>query len=177
MTCAIVELNRCGAQSQQGALAEILFDCVEGGASVSFMWPFTRDEAWRYWDSVIEAVAANRAHLYAALEDGRAVGTVQLWLDTPCNQRHRGDIRKLLVHRRERRRGLASALMTHVEAQARRMGLVLLVLDTATGSQAERLYRRLEWQLTGNIPRYALWPDGRYCDASVYYRELDRLNV
>ncbi|HWT30587.1 MAG TPA: GNAT family N-acetyltransferase, partial [Propylenella sp.] len=154
------------------ALAEILTDCVAGGASVSFMWPFTIDDARRWWDDVIEDVANERTVLFGAYADGALVGTVQLGLDGPCNQRHRGDVKKLLVHRRARGRGIGAALMHALEQEAQRRNLTLLTLDTCAGSDAERLYRQHRWTSAGTIPGYALWPDGRPCDTIIFWKRL-----
>ena len=154
------------------ALAEVLADCVDGGASVSFMWPFTVDEARRWWDGVIGDVAEERTVLFGAYADGELLGTVQLGADNPSNQRHRGDVRKLLVHRRARGRGMGAALMRALEEEARRRDLTLLTLDTCSGSEAERLYQRHGWTRAGIIPGYALWPDGRPCDTIIFWKRL-----
>lgn len=159
------------AERERAALAEVLADCVAGGASVSFMWPFSVDDAHRWWGGVIDSVAAGMTVLFGAYAGGGLAGTVQLGLDTPPNQPHRGDVKKLLVHRRARGRGLGAALMAALEAEARRRDLTLLTLDTA-GAEADRLYRRLGWTETGIIPRYALWPDGRFCDTTIFWKAL-----
>lgn len=159
------------AERERAALATVLADCVAGGASVSFMWPFSVDDAHRWWGGVIDSVAAEKTMLFGAYADGALAGTVQLGLDTPPNQPHRGDVKKLLVHRRARGRGLGAALMAALEAEARRRRLSLLTLDTA-GAEAERLYRRLGWTEAGVIPRYALWPDGRFCDTTIFWKAL-----
>ena len=153
------------------ALAEVLADCVTGGASVSFMWPFTTDDAHHWWGGVIESVAADKTVLFGAYLGRRLVGTVQLGLDVPPNQPHRADVKKLLVHRDARGRGIGAALMQALETEAGRRGLSLLTLDTASGD-AERLYRRLGWTAAGVIPRYALWPGGRFCDTTVFWKAL-----
>lgn len=172
MSESVVSLDATTAHRHLEQLAEILHDCVEGGASVSFMWPFDRTEASQYWSEVIEALGEGRLRLYAGFVDGSLRGTVQLWLDGPCNQKHRGDIRKMLVHRSARRRGLASALMRHAEDEARGLGLSLVTLDTVTGGPAECLYRGLDWRAAGVIPNYAKWPDGRFCDTTVFYKQI-----
>jgi ribosomal protein S18 acetylase RimI-like enzyme len=100
------------------------------------------------------------------------IGTVQILLATPPNQPHRADVAKLLVHRSARRRGVASLLMLHAERAALAAKKTLLVLDTVTGSPAERLYRRLGWSTVGVIPNYALFPDGRPCDTTVFFKHL-----
>ena len=160
------------AERERARLAEVLHDCVAGGASVSFMWPYSLDDAHRWWGGIVESVAANRTVLFAGYADGVLTGTVQIGLDGPCNQRHRGDVKKLLVHRRGRGRGLGGDLMTALESEARRRGLKLLTLDTVTGSDGERLYTRLGWTKAGVIPNYAMWPDGRFCDTTVFWKQL-----
>ena len=133
--------------------------------------PFTIDDANAWWGGVIESVADDRTVLFGAYLDDALVGTVQLGLDVPPNQRHRGDVRKLLVHRDARGRGIGAALMTALETEARPARAVLLTLDTASGS-AERLYERLGWTRAGVIPRYALLPDGRFCDTTIFWKAL-----
>lgn len=155
------------------ALAEILIDCVEGGASVSFMAPLTRERAERFWTGIADDVARGGRRLLAAQDQqGALLGTVQVVLAQPENQPHRGDVAKMLVHRNARRRGIGGRLMHAAEATARADGKTLLVLDTATGSDAERLYQRLGWIRVGIVPGYALWPDGRPCATTYYFKAL-----
>lgn len=155
------------------ALAEVLVDCVEGGASVSFMQPMTRAKAEAFWRGVAAGVAAGeRALLVAEQADGRVVGTVQLLLGLPENQPHRADVAKMLVHRRARRRGIAARLLAALHEVARAEGRHVLVLDTVTGGDAERLYARAGWQRVGEVPRYALMPDGAYCGTTFFYKHL-----
>jgi len=152
-------------------LAGVLIDCVEGGASVSFMHPLSRDRAVTFWRRVAEGVVAGERALLVA-EDARGVcGTVQLVLDQPENQPHRAELSKMLVHRRARRQGLGAALMRAAEATARECGKTLLVLDTAS-DDAERLYERMGWTRVGVIPGYALLPQGGLCRTTVFYRNL-----
>ena len=153
-------------------LAEVLIDCVEGGASVSFMHPLAPEKAAAFWRRVGVEVAAGGRALFVADDAHGIVGTVQLVLDLPENQPHRADVSKMLVHRRARRRGVGAALMRAAEAHARAAGRSLLVLDTAS-ADAERLYARLGWRLSGVIPRYALLPNGEPCATSYFYRDLD----
>lgn len=154
------------------ALADILIDCVEAGASVSFMHPLTRERAIAFWRRVATEVAAGGRALLVAEDAQGPCGTVQLILDLPENQPHRADLAKMLVHRRARRQGLGAALMRAAEATARHCGRTLLVLDTVTGGDAERLYQRLGWERVGTIPGYALFPRGGLCSTTVYYRSL-----
>ncbi len=162
------------AKQRVDALAEVLMDCVEGGASVSFMAPLSAERARAFWQGVAAGVAAGDRILLVAEEpgSGELLGTVQVVFAQPENQPHRADIAKMLVHRRARRRGVGAALMREAEAAARRAGKTVLVLDTVTGGDAERLYTRLGWKRCGVIPNYALWPKGGFCDTTVFYKEV-----
>ena len=153
-------------------LATVLLDCVEGGASVSFMHPFSHVDAVAFWRQVAQGVSIGERALLVAEDAQGLCGTVQLLLAQPPNQPHRADVAKMLVHRRARRHGVAMALMQAAEAAARECGRTLLVLDTVTGSEAAHLYERLGWVLVGDIPDYALWPRGGFCSTTIYYREL-----
>lgn len=155
-----------------GELAEVLIDCVEGGASVSFMHPLTRERAEEYWRRLGQGVAAGERVLLVARDSDGLGGTVQLILAQPENQPHRANVSKMLVHRRARRQGLGTALMRAAEETARECGKTLLVLDTVSGSEAARLYERLGWVRVGDIPGYALMPRGGLCSTTVYYRCL-----
>lgn len=157
-------------EPQLAQLAEVLVDCVEGGASVSFMLPLSHEHALAFWRKVAAGVANGERALLVAEDAQGIVGTVQLVLDQPDNQPHRADLAKMLVHRRGRRLGLGEALMRAAEALARDCGKTLLVLDTVTGGDAERLYARLGWQRVGVIPDYALWPQGGLCATTVFYK-------
>jgi len=153
-------------------LSDVLIDCVEGGASVNFMWPMTRDKAETFWRGVAASLARGERSVLAAEDDDGIVGTVQVIWAAPENQPHRGDVAKMLVHRRARRRGIGDALLAAAEAEARKAGKTLLVLDTVTGSDADRLYARGGWNRVGEIPDYALMPDGAPCPTTVFYKAL-----
>ncbi|MEO6016430.1 MAG: GNAT family N-acetyltransferase [Polaromonas sp.] len=160
------------SDTQIAQLADVLVDCVEGDASVSFMHPLTPERALTFWRGVAQGVAAGERALLVA-EDAQGVcGTVQLVLAQPENQPHRADLAKMLVHRRARCRGLGAALIQAAEATALECGKTLLVLDTVTGEAGERLYQRMGWQRVGTIPGYALLPRGGLVGTTVYYREL-----
>jgi GNAT superfamily N-acetyltransferase len=159
-------------EAQTEALADLLIDCVEGGASVSFMHPLSRERALAFWRRVACGVAAGERALLVA-EDAQGIcGTVQLVLDLPENQPHRADLVKTLVHRRARRQGVGAALMRAAEALALECGRTLLVLDAVTGGDGARLYRRLGWVRVGDVPRFALMPDGEPCSTTFFYRDL-----
>jgi len=173
---SIIEVRRVAAHEAAqciDALADVLIDCVDGGASVSFMSPLSRDKAVAFWQMVAGGVErGERALLVAQTDDGQIVGTVQLVLAQPDNQPHRADVAKMLVHRRARRRGVAQRLMAAADAVARDEGKTVLVLDTVTGGDAERLYERAGWQRVGAVPDYALMPDGSFCGTTFYYKHL-----
>jgi len=164
-------LERIGEREIEG-LSEVLIDCIEGGASVSFMYPMTRAKAAEFWRDAAESLARGERIVLAA-EDraGAIVGTIQVLLKQPENQPHRGDVAKMLVHRRARRSGVGALLLAAAERAALAAGKSLLVLDTAS-PEAERLYARQGWQYCGRIPRYALMPDGEPCATIVMYKDL-----
>ena len=167
----IVRLRVLG-EAEVAGLSEVLSDCVEGGASVSFMLPMPREKAAAYWRSLAPAVTREECLVLAAREDGGALlGTVTVLLKQPENQPHRADLAKMLVHRRARRAGLGARLLAAAEDAALRAGRTLLVLDTADAAAA-RLYQRAGWQLVGAIPDYALWPQGGRCATNVFYKKL-----
>jgi GNAT superfamily N-acetyltransferase len=168
-------LRRLGAVDgvQVESLATVLIDCVEGGASVSFMHPLTRDRAVTFWRRVAQDVATDKRALLVAEDEQGCCGTVQLILDLPENQPHRADLAKLLVHRRARRQGLGAALVRAAETTARECGKTLLVLDAVTDGDAARLYARLGWVRAGDVPNYALMPRGGFCSTTFFYRALD----
>jgi GNAT superfamily N-acetyltransferase len=153
-------------------LADILVDCVEGGASVGFMHPLPHARAIAFWRDVASGVTSGARALLVAEDEHGLCGTVQLVLSQPDNQPHRADLSKMLVHRRARRSGLGAALMRAAEATARDCGKTLLVLDTITDSDAARLYERLGWQRVGEIPGFALMPHGGLRGTTVYFREV-----
>ena len=167
-------MRRLGADEAAdciGQLADVLLDCVEGGASVSFMLPMARETAVRFWQGVVDGIARGERTLLVADDAQGIAGTVQLITHMPENQPHRADVAKLLVHRRARGAGIGRRLMLAVEEAARRQGKRLLVLDTASGT-AERLYERLGWQRAGVVPDYALMPDGVLCATTFFYKQL-----
>ena len=171
-----VTIRRIGANEAAAcveALADLLIDCVEGGASVSFMWPLPRERALAFWRGVAEGVAkGERVLLVADDADGKLIGTVQLITGLPDNQPHRADVAKMLVHRRARRRGIAQQLMAALDDAARAEEKTVLVLDTVTGGDAERLYQRAGWQRVGEVPKYALMPNGDFCGTTFFYKHL-----
>jgi GNAT superfamily N-acetyltransferase len=160
------------ARRRVGELASVLADCVAGGASVSYLAPFSHGDGVAAFDTFVADAEAGGRLILAAFDGGELVGTVQVILALPPNQPHRAEIAKLLVHRSARQRGIGRLLMERAQAEAAAAGKTLLVLDTVTGGDAERLYDRLGWTRVGVIPRYALFPDGRPCDTTVFFKEL-----
>ncbi|MBA2295240.1 MAG: GNAT family N-acetyltransferase [Actinobacteria bacterium] len=157
---------------QVEALADLLVDCIDGGAGVSFLHPLAPETAKAFWRGVAADVAAGERALLVAEDEVGIVGTVQLVLAQPENQPHRADLSKMLVHRRGRRRGLGAALLNAAEQTARQYGKTLLVLDTNTGSDAERLYERSGWVRVGEIPDFSVQPHGGLCATTVFYKSL-----
>lgn len=173
MSTSAVTVRRLASvsQAQIDGLAHVLVDCVDGGASVSFMHPLSLDRARAFWCGVAAGVASGERALVVAEDGDRVVGTVQLVLAQPENQPHRADLSKMLVHRAARRCGLGEALLREAERVALDCGKTLLVLDTAS-PEAERLYARVGWVACGTVPGYALLPHGGPCATTFFYREL-----
>ena len=170
-----IEIRRLGVtevHAHLDGLARVLVDCVAAGASVSYLAPFSHEQAHSVFEAIATDVEQGRRLLLAAFANGDLVGTVQVILALPPNQPHRAEIAKLLVHRSARRRGIAQLLMERAQAEARVEGKTLLVLDTVTGDDAERLYERLGWTKVGVIPGYALYPDRRPCDTTIFWKAL-----
>jgi len=161
------------AATRAEQLADVLIDCVEGGASVSFMLPLARETALQFWQDVAASVSRGERTLLVAEDDHGIVGTVQLITDLPENQPHRADVAKLLVHRRARNGGIGRRLMEAIEDAAQEHNRTVLVLDTANGT-AERLYERLGWQRVGTVPSFALLPNGNVCGTSFFYKHLQK---
>lgn len=170
----IRRLDAAAARTHLDDLAAVLVDCVEDGASVGYLAPFSHEDALRVYEEYLVDVACGRRVLLAAFAEGALVGTAQLVLPPHPNQPHRAEVARVLVHRSARRRGIASRLMAEVESEARAEGRTLLVLDAVTGGDAERLYERLGWVKVGVIPNYALYPDGSPCDTTYFWKALER---
>lgn len=178
MTSVPIRCLSAFGRAEIDGLCDVLIDCVEGGASVSFMLPMSRTKAEQFWRGAAEAVArGERAVLIAEDRTGTIVGTVSLLLAQPENQQHRADVAKMLVHRRARNQGIGAALLAAAERTAMGAGKTLLVLDTVTGTDASRLYARHGWQRCGEIPDYARWPDGRPCPTTIFFKSLDNRDV
>jgi len=167
----VVRQLREATSAQLHQLADVLIDCVDGGASVSFMHPLPRSKAVDFWCGVAADADAGKRILIVAEDKSGIIGTVQVIFAEAENQPHRADVAKMLVHRRARRRGIGEALMRAAEEAARAAGKTVLVLDTAS-DDAERLYVRCGWTLVGTVPDYALWPQGGLCSTRLYYRRL-----
>jgi GNAT superfamily N-acetyltransferase len=166
-------LTPAEALARRDGLVALLIDAVDHGASVNFIRPMTRTKARDWWDGALESQARGERLIFAAEAGDVVNGTVQLVLAPQENQAFRGDLAKMLVHSRARRRGLGEALLHAAEREARRIGRTLLTLDTETGSAGERLYTRLGWSRFGVVPGYATSPDGsRRDNCSFFYKTL-----
>ena len=170
----IRQLSGTESMNRIDELAEVLIDCVDGGASVSFMAPLSADRARAFWKDVASGVQSGDRILLVAedRDSGRLVGTVQVVFAWAENQPHRADVAKMLVRQSARRRGIGARLMRAAEEAARSANRTVLVLDAVTGGDAERLYASLGWVRVGVVPRYALMPDGRPCGTTFFYKDL-----
>lgn len=165
-------LDATEARARISELADILLDCVAGGASVSFMAEMTHAEALAFWSNVAAGVATGERILLVAEAAGRLIGTVQVVAAGAPNQPHRSDLAKMLVHRDGRSRGIGADLLSAAEAASLKAGWWLMVLDTVEDSAGYRLYVRGGWTRVGAIPDYALWPDGRLCATVYFYKNV-----
>ena len=172
MTLEILRLDGPTFDAAIPDLAVILADAVAGGASVGFLLPFSPEDAATWWQSIERDVVRGDVVVIAARLERRVVGTAQLRLAQWPNGRHRAEVAKVLVHRSARRNGVATALMREIERIALAEGRTLLVLDTIAGSDAERLYRKLGWTRSAEIPEYAGMPDGELRPTVIFYRRL-----
>lgn len=172
MDITIRRLTHDEARQHLDGLASTLAAAVNGGAGVGFILPFSEQDARNWWENQLPDVASGARILFGAISGARLVGTVSLIPATPQNQPHRADIGKMLVHPDARRLGVGEALLRAAEVAAKEIGRTLLVLDTVTGSAAERLYTRIGWQRVGPIPNYALNPSGRFDSTTVMWKAL-----
>lgn len=172
MAIQIEVLDANEASDEIEALAEVLVDCVQSGASLGFMLPYGLVEARLFWREVTESVRGGSTILLVAKLEGEIVGSVQLGLAPRPNQTHRADVMKLLVHRKARGKGISRRLMDALEDEAIKRGRMVLVLDTATDSDAERIYEKFGWSRVGVIPNYARFPNGPLCATTLFYKQI-----
>jgi ribosomal protein S18 acetylase RimI-like enzyme len=170
----IMSFTSADLQQNLSGLAQLLQACVQNGASVNFILPYSHKEATAFWlNKVLPALQGGKLLMLVVLQNGRIAGCVQLDYDTPPNQPHRAEVRKLLVHPDFRRQGIARNLMLHLEQQALRLKRTLLTLDTLTGDKAEPLYMSLGYQTLGIIPNYCLSTEGDIMQAATFmYKHL-----
>lgn len=166
-----IESLRVATDQAVDELSAVLLDTLDDNAGISFMKGLTKAEASAWWRTVIEGLQP-RAALLVARDDTGIVGTVQLQPAWPPNQPHRADVAKLMVHRRGRGNGIARALMEELERRAREQKFTLLLLDTCKGGAAEKLYVSMGWTRVGEVPRFALNPDGSWCDTVFFYKQM-----
>ena len=169
---AIRPLDAREAEARLPELGDILRDAVEHGASVNFVAGFTQGEAEAFWRGQLAGLAAGDRILFVADDGSRLVGTVLLFFAHQPNAPHRAEIGKMLVHSSARRRGLGQRLLAAAEERARAAGRTLLVLDTHTGSDGERLYRRCGWTEVGQIPDHSLTTDGHLAPTTIFYKRV-----
>ncbi|MFJ7158195.1 GNAT family N-acetyltransferase [Streptomyces sp. NPDC101118] len=166
----IQPLSEAALRAQLASLADLTLDTVAGGNSLGFLAGVGHAEAAAWWESLLPAVSDGTLTVWTALDGDRVAGTVSLRRETKPNGRHRAEVNKLMVHRAARGRGLARALLAELERHAAHEGLVLLHLDTETGSPAEGLYRALGWQEAGTVPDFAADPAGVLHPTTIFYK-------
>lgn len=155
-------------------LSKLLWDCVHAGASINFILPFSLEESKKFWlEKVLPGLKSGRLLLLVAERQGQIVGSVQLDIDLPPNQAHRGEVRKLMVAIHSRQQGIAKMLMAEIEDLAKKLGRSLLTLDTRTGDEAEHLYTSLGYKVAGMIPDYCRDPHENKLDpTTLMYKKL-----
>jgi ribosomal protein S18 acetylase RimI-like enzyme len=172
LTPIIKQLSSDDFQHHLAGLADLLVDAVDGGHSLGFVAPFSTAEAREWWLSRYDALVAGALRVWVADGPGGVVGTVSLVLDGKANDRHRGDIVKLMVHREARGQGLGRELLATAESAAANVGLTLLMLDTETDSVAEALYDKAGWTRYGMVPDYAADPAGVLQPCTFFYKRI-----
>jgi ribosomal protein S18 acetylase RimI-like enzyme len=174
VTVNIVELGEQGLTDYLADLTDILHATVNDGASVGFVLPYSQKDGRAFWLNEIKPFVSSGARvLFAAMLEGKVVGTVQLDIIKMPNQQHRCEVAKLLVHPRFRNRGIAKMLMAVLEKCAQERGRHLITLDTRTGDTAEPLYHSLGYKTAGVIPEYCRAPDEERYDSTTYmYKHL-----
>lgn len=171
---ALQTANRQKAEDSLEGLAELLSDSVRGRASVGFLSSSPKQEIKAYWKVIIAEISPNARILIIAIDNvGDLAGSAQLTFSPKLNARHRGEVQKVLVHSRYRRKGLGRKLMEFIEDTARSKNIKLLVFDTAVGEIAEQMYLKLNYVRIGEIPNYASLPDGKLHPTSIFYKQLD----
>lgn len=168
----IAPLSAAQFSAHEASLARLLKACVDDGASLGFIWPFTLEAAEDFWRSRAEAITKRASFILVAKQAGESVGCVMLNLVSQPNSLHRAEIAKMMVHPKARRQGLARRLLQGAEALALRQGRSTLTLDTETGSEAESLYPALGYIKSGIIENYALTPAGHMISTSIFYKIL-----
>jgi predicted N-acetyltransferase YhbS len=171
LPATIEPIGRDASNDDMYGLALLLMDAIASGAGVSFLADLTLADAEAWWRKILTA-SPERAIVLVARDSNGIVGTVQLQPAWAPNQPHRADIAKLIVHRRARRQGIGRALMVAVEQAATEAGFTLLMLDTCKGYDAERLYSSTGWVRVGEVPAFAINPDGSHCDTVFFYKQL-----
>jgi len=168
----VIRLGADGFAAHLPALAGLLVDAVAGGASVGFLDGFDHATATAWWQSRAAAVADGSLAVWISTGPAGVTGTISLAYAEKPNARHRAEVVKLAVHQRARGRGLGRRLLAAAEQAATAAGITLLLLDTETGSAAERLYETAGWHRYGIVPEYAAGPSGELKDCSFFFKTL-----
>jgi ribosomal protein S18 acetylase RimI-like enzyme len=171
MEARIEQADGAALREHAAAVAELVRDAVDDGASIGFVLPFADGELAAYAESLAADIDEGSRVVLLAFGDEGLTGMVQLELPWKPNARHRAEVQKLLVRTTARRRGLGRLLMAEIERAALVDGRTLLVLDTATDA-ADALYRSLGYTEIGVIDRYAGLPNGELVATTIFAKEL-----
>lgn len=153
-------------------LIVLLCDCVDSGASIGFLPPMSELEAKSYWLGVQENIDAHNTIMLIVKNDGQVIGSVQISLSSKSNALHRCEVEKLMVLSDFQRQGVATMLMQGVEKVAAAWQRELVVLDTRTDDDAYHLYKKLGYNIVGNIPNYAKSASGDFDPTTIFYKEI-----
>jgi ribosomal protein S18 acetylase RimI-like enzyme len=154
------------------ALARLVSDAVDDGASVNFLAGATVEHASDWWRRRRADVLDGTTTVFVARVGGAIVGSTILERSRNQNSQHRAEIGKVIVHSSLRRRGLGARLMAAAERRARDDGRWMLLLDAATGTPAEAFYRALGWKVLGVVPNHSRRPDGTLADTTFFWKDL-----
>jgi ribosomal protein S18 acetylase RimI-like enzyme len=168
---AVEQLLSFDASDRQ-ALAGLMRDAVENGASVGYVMPINEADITAFWTGVFEDVGQGRRALFVVRDAGQVVGSVQLEFASKPNGLHRAEIQKMLVHSSQRRKGLGRQLLLAAEASARSRDRSLLVLDTETASAGQHLYASVGFVAAGEIPKFAIGTNGGWTPTTYMYKLL-----
>ena len=168
----IVELDQAGVDRHAAELAQLLLDGHASNMALGHVAPLTLERAASSWRELAARLEPGERILLVALDGGRVVGSVHLARAAADNGRHRAEVQRLAVRADARGRGLGRALLEAIADRARTEGVSLLWLTTHAGSDSDRFYAARGWTRVGEIPAYAVLPDGSLAASAFFFKEL-----